>query len=173
MTTTLQQAPPVLHCPTCRHLPATPQEMSHKETSSCTASGNMPGARSLTSASATQMPDPMPTPPPTKCWSTPPRKRYGGTNRHASPNERISPHSSTRWMDLPPRMPAMLSTASLASLPLNGAGHTPTWQTSTRMSLAIVRSNTLLLCGDRDNSLHRCAPLDGTAVASMKSLCNN
>ena len=42
----------------------------------------------------------------------------------------------------------------------------------TRMSLAIVRSNTLLLCGDCDHALHHCAPLNGTAVASMELLHN-
>ena len=42
----------------------------------------------------------------------------------------------------------------------------------TRMSLAIVRSNTLLLRGDRNHSLRRRAPLDGTAVASTESLHN-
>ena len=41
------------------------------------------------------------------------------------------------------------------------------------MSLAIVRSNTLLLRGDRNHSLRRRAPLDGTAVASTESLHND
>jgi hypothetical protein len=35
----------------------------------------------------------------------------------------------------------------------------------TRMSLAIVRSNTLLLRGDRNNPLCRRAPTDGVAAA--------
>ena len=40
----------------------------------------------------------------------------------------------------------------------------------TRMSLAVVRSNTLLLRGDQNNSLRRRAPLDGIAVTSTESL---
>ncbi|KAL7475656.1 LOW QUALITY PROTEIN: hypothetical protein ACHAW6_003456, partial [Cyclotella cf. meneghiniana] len=44
---------------------------------------------------------------------------------------------------------------------------------STRMSLTIIRSNTLLLRGDRNHSLRRHAPFDGTAVASTESLRND
>ena len=42
----------------------------------------------------------------------------------------------------------------------------------TRMSLAIARSITLLLRGDRNHSLCRRAPSDGAAIASVDSLHN-
>ncbi|KAL7474011.1 hypothetical protein ACHAW6_000020, partial [Cyclotella cf. meneghiniana] len=42
----------------------------------------------------------------------------------------------------------------------------------TRMSLAVVWSNTLLLRGDQNHSMRRCAPLDGIAVTSTETLRN-
>ena len=42
----------------------------------------------------------------------------------------------------------------------------------TRMSLAVVRSNTLLLHGDQNHSLRRHAPLDSIAVTSTAPLRN-
>ncbi|KAL7475743.1 hypothetical protein ACHAW6_001650 [Cyclotella cf. meneghiniana] len=42
----------------------------------------------------------------------------------------------------------------------------------TRMSLAIVRSNTLLLLGDQTNPLHQRAPTDGIAASCNSQLQN-
>ncbi|KAL7479439.1 hypothetical protein ACHAW6_005204 [Cyclotella cf. meneghiniana] len=122
-----------------------------------------PEALSSTSASATQMPDPMPTPPPTKCWSAPPRRRSGSMNRPVSPNVETSPRLSTWQMDSHPRRPGKPSDALTAFLPPSGT-------TPNLIPRAIVQSNTLLLRADCNDS-HRCqAPTDRVAAASRPAI---
>ncbi|KAL7478742.1 hypothetical protein ACHAW6_004508 [Cyclotella cf. meneghiniana] len=154
----------MLTCPPHHNLPTTHWGMNYDETSLCMASGNAPAVPSLKSPFATQMPDPMPTPPPTKCWSAPPRRMSGNFTPLVYSADGLASKDARKDER---RLACILATK------LDQAYSDTVNLVCVRMSLTIVRSNTLLLQSDRNHPLHHRAPSDGIAVASHDSFRNN
>ncbi|KAL7478023.1 LOW QUALITY PROTEIN: hypothetical protein ACHAW6_003810 [Cyclotella cf. meneghiniana] len=135
------------------------------------ASDNVLEAPYLTSASATQLPDPTPIPPPTKCWSTPSRRRSRSLNRPVLPNIELYPacllsrRTRIQGGQESQAMPCLHSCRQRAYS--DTMNFICVW-----MSLAIVWSNTLFLQGDSNHPLPCHASSNGVVVASHDSLNN-
>ncbi|KAL7474116.1 hypothetical protein ACHAW6_000110 [Cyclotella cf. meneghiniana] len=146
---------------------------AHKVMSWLMAFGTVDEELSLMSASATRTHALKAPPPQAKSSSAMPKRAKTSTRPSALNNAGTLPHLSIPLMAWPPRMHELPS--DMAWLLANKWSRTYSDMANfirTSMSLAVVRSNTLLLHGNCTNPLCQRAPMDGVAATCAIQLHN-